>query len=433
MSEEVDNEVDEKVERIEPPRTFICPVCGEPQKEFIYRSSKRGWAECLACGRFTRTKSIPEEFIKKVPDNWNLPVSMGDETELDEEYDERDRIPFRRLALPHVLVDRVLRKYGVKDRSRDIIVDRCKTAGGMHPSELEKALRSLDTGLSKAAEINYVVEDYFIALQAEEKRAQEFSEGGRSYPTRRGEPGYSSGTYPLEGEQPTGRQLGYDRSLGRPGDRSERGREEPLTMRSLYDILERRERESRAFMERRERDLEDRMRRSTLEDKVGSIGEDISVLATELRNLKENPPVQPQPQGESDYEKMLQHTIGRQDERLKELLDRTDRDRTETKADLKEQREYYEGLIDKQEARFKEDLDKRGTPHDTSGYRDDAVRLAAEGMHELADVARSRGSPFKILIDGIPIILGETGPPPQRERGRPASVADLVGPEYVEG
>ena len=157
----------------------------------------------------------------------------------------------------------------------------------------------------------------------------------------------------------------------------------------------------------------------------------MGVLATELRNLKDNPPAV-QPQGESDYEKMLKHTIERQDESMKGLIDRSDKDRSETKTDLKEQREYYEGLIDKQDARFKEDMDKRGTPHDTSGYKDDSIRLAAEGFHEIADVLRSRGSPFRIVAEVVTPILSETGPPPRRERGRPASVADLVGPDYVE-
>ena len=117
---------------------------------------------------------------------------------------------------------------------------------------------------------------------------------------------------------------------------------------------------------------------------------------------------------------------------MKGLIDRSDKDRAETKTDLKEQREYYEGLIDKQDARFKEDLDKRGTPYDTSGYKDDSIRLAAEGFHEIADVLRSRGSPARIIVEAVAPILSETGPPPQRERGQPASVADLVGPEYVE-
>ena len=331
--------------------------------------------------------------------------------------EEQEGVPFRRPRPPYVLIESILTQFGVKEKAKEIIIRRCKRAGGMHPSELDRSLMDLDTGVNRK-EASYVTEEYYLALQAEEDAARQAE--GRSWPMRRREPG-GAGRFPLrEDRQPTDRQWDYNRSLGRPGDRSERGREEPLTTRSLYDILE-----------RRERDLEDRMRRSTLEDKMGSIGEDISVLATELRNLKDNPPVV-QPPGESDYEKTLQHTIERLDERGKEQRERSDKDRAEAKTDLKEQREYYEGLIDKQDARFKEDLDKRGTPYDTSGYKDDSIRLAAEGFHEIADVLRSRGSPARIIIEGAKTLVGDGELPPQRERGRPASVADLVGPDYVE-
>jgi len=335
--------------------------------------------------------------------------------------EEGGKIPFRRLAPPHVLVERVLKKFGVKDRSRDIIVDRCRTAGGMHPSELEKALRSLDTGLSKVAEINFIVEDYFLSLQAETEKSREFSEGRGSYQIRRGEPGYSSGRYSLGEDQPTGRQWGYDRSLGRPGDRYERGREEPLTTRGLYDILE-----------RRERDLEERMRRSTLEDKMGSIGEDISVLATELRNLKDNPPVQPAPTGPSEYERSLEHTIDRQDKRQDELMTLIKEERSEAKEDMKEIRDTYGGRVDKLQEDLKAAERRATSKTSTEGYKADEIRLAADAMNRLGDIFETRGSPIKILVEGLPRLLGEEGRPPQRERGRPASVADLVGPDYVE-
>ena len=191
-------------------------------------------------------------------------------------------------------------------------------------------------------------------------------------------------------------------------------------MNELMDILERRDREN----ERRRREDEDKR-------SIGQLTQDIGVLATELRNLKENPPVVA-PSGESDYEKMLKHTIERQDDRIGELLGRVDEDRKETKTDAKEQREYYEQILDKQEVRFKEDLDRRGKPYDSTGYKDDGFRLAGEGMHEIADVLRSRGSPFRIVIDGLGALTGEGKQPPGRERGRPSSVADLVGDEYTE-
>ena len=333
--------------------------------------------------------------------------------------EELEGVPFRRPRPPHVLVEAILTQFGVKERAKEIIISRCKRAGGMHPSELERALMDLDTGVNRK-EASYVTEEYYLAIQAEEEATRQAE--GRTWPMRRGESGYGGtygGGYPKRDQPDTGYDRGSER---RSWDRYESGREErPLTTRDLMDILE-----------RRERDLEDRMRRSTLEDKMGSISEDISVLATELRNLKDNPPMQPQPQGEGDFVKALQHTIERQDRRQDELMDIVRTERGEAKDDAKELREIYEKRLENQEKKLREEIDRKGTPYDTTGYRDDGVRLAAEGLHEMADVMRARGSPFKIMIEGLPTILGESGPPPQRERGRPASVADLVGPDYVE-
>jgi len=362
-------------------------------------------------GSLARTGDIPTKSqLKRMEREKPGPEALEFKT-------EAEGVPFRRPRPPHVLIESILTQFGVKERAKDIIISRCKRAGGMHPSELDRSLMDLDTGVNRK-EASYVTEEYYLALQAEEDAARQAE--GRSWPMRRREPG-GAGRYPLREDQPTGRE--YERSLyGRPGDRYDSGREGPLTRRDIMDILE-----------RRERDLEDRMRRGTLEDKMGSIGEDISVLATELRNLKDNPPVQPAPTGPSEYEKSLEHTIERQDKRQEELMTLIKDERSEAKTDMKEIRDTYDRRFDDQEKRFKEDLDKRGTPHDTSGYRDDSVRLAAEGLHELADVARARGSPFRIIVEGLPRLMGDEGRPPQRERGRPASVADLVGPDYVEG
>ena len=334
--------------------------------------------------------------------------------------EEGEGVPFRRARPAHVLIESILNQFGVKDRARSLIVSRAERAGGMHPSELERALMDLDTGLKKR-EVSYITEEYYLAIQQEEDMSRDRE--SRSYPMRKGEPRRGAG-YPTSyggRDQPTG--AGYDGDLERrPWDRSQRYPDERmLDERRLTDILQ-----------RERRNWEEQARKEREQETLGQLREDIGVMATELRNLKDNPPVV-QPQGESDYEKMLKHTIERQDENMKGLVDRSDKDRTETKTDLKEQREYYEGLIDKQDARFKEDLDKRGTPYDTSGYKDDSVRLVAEGFHELADVLRSRGSPARIIVEAVAPILSETGPPPRRERQGPASVADLVGPDYVEG
>lgn len=335
--------------------------------------------------------------------------------------EEAEGVPFRRPRPPYVLIESILTQFGVKERAKEIIISRCKRAGGMHPSELERALIDLDTGVNNK-EASYITEEYYIALQGEEQASRDT--GGRAWVMQRNESRYGGtygGAYTQRDQYPS---TGYNRDLERRSwdTRYETRREDPLTMQSLMDILE-----------KRERDLEDRMTKRGLEDKIGELSGDISVIATELKNMKENPPAkQTQPQGPSEYEKALQHTIDRQDKRHEELMEMIKSERTEAKEDVQYLRDTYEKQLEKREREYKDELSKKGTPHDTSDYSDDSVRLAAEGLHEVADVMRTRGSPVKIMIEGLPRIMGEEVKPPPRERGQPASVADLVGPEYVE-
>ena len=342
------------------------------------------------------------------------------------EFQERaEGVPFKRPRPPHVVLERILNEFGVKDRAKDIIVTRCERMGEMHPSELQRMLLDLESGTQKK-EASYIAEEYFYALGQESDRAEDFE---RSYPMRRDEVGYTG----MYGRQSTGYgdrsspgggkfdRDGYRQPERRPWERSRGAGEGGLSTNELMDILERRDREN----ERRRREDEDKQT-------VSQLTQDIGVLATELRNLKENPPVTTPP-GETDYEKMLKHTIDRQDDRIGELLGRVDTDRTESKVDAKEQREYYEQILEKQQVRFKEELDSRGRPYDSTGYKQDEFRMAAEGMHELADVMRNRGSPIKILVEGAGNLIQGTGKDvPGRERGGRSSVADLVGADYVE-
>lgn len=368
-------------------------------------------------GQLARQKVIPTKAeLKK--------IKRSEPGPREQEFQERaEGVPFKRPRPPHVVLERILNEFGVKDRAKDIIVTRCERMGEMHPSELQRMLLDLESGTQKK-EASYIAEEYFYALGQESNRAEDYE---RSYPMKRDDTGYTG----MYGRQQTGYddrsasggdrfdRGGYDRPERRPWDRS-RGQEGSLSMNELMDILERRDREN----ERRRREDQDKQT-------VAQLTQDIGVLATELRNLKENPPTVT-PSGESDYEKMLKHTIERQDDRIGELLGRMDTDRAEVKTDVKEQREYYEKILDKQETRFKEDLEKRGRPYDSAGYKQDEFRLIGEGMHELADVVRGRGSPIKILVEGAGNLIQGTKEAPTRDRGKPSSVADLVGADYVE-
>jgi len=187
--------------------------------------------------------------------------------------EEQEGVPFSRSQPSHVLIESILTQFGVKERAKDIIISRCKRAGGMHPSELERALMDLDSGV-KLNEVHYITEEYYLALQAEEATRQ--AEGG-AWTMGRREPepgGVYDGRYLGRGEPQTGYRHDVDRG---PRERPpETKREKSLTMQDVMDILE-----------RRERDRDDRLHRERKEKEVENIRKDMRALATEIRNLKQ--------------------------------------------------------------------------------------------------------------------------------------------------
>lgn len=187
--------------------------------------------------------------------------------------EEQEGVPFRRSQPFHVLIEGILAQFGIKERAKEIIISRCKRAGGMHPSELERALMELDSGVN-LKEARYVTEEYYLALQAE-KEANRQAEGG-AWTMRRREPeprGVYGGRY-LGMEEP---QTGYRHDVDRgPMERPpETKREEQLTMRDAMDILE-----------RQERDWDERIRMEREKKKVERLRKDIRILTTEIKNLK---------------------------------------------------------------------------------------------------------------------------------------------------
>lgn len=150
--------------------------------------------------------------------------------------EEMEEVPFRRPRPPHVLIESILTQFGVKERAKDFIIKRCKRAGEMRPSELERSLIDLDSGVNRK-KIRYITEEYYLALRAEEDVARQAE--GRSWPIRRLEPVYSDDIYPRRVEPSVSQyEWGYDRSLRRrPWERSYYIRERSLTRDELMDIL----------------------------------------------------------------------------------------------------------------------------------------------------------------------------------------------------
>lgn len=133
----------------------------------------------------------------------------------------------------HTILERILNEFGVKERAKEIIISRCKRAGGMHPSELDRCLRDLDTGMNRK-EASYITEEYYLVLRAEEDVAHKAKDWDR--PTRRYEPVYSDDRYPRRGQPAVSRyEWGYD--VRRPWERSYPIRERILTRDDLMNIL----------------------------------------------------------------------------------------------------------------------------------------------------------------------------------------------------
>lgn len=363
-------------------------------------------------------------------------IEQEEEEPPEEEEEEYGEAPFRREKTAEQLIVEICEKYGVKARATKIIADRSRRVPGgvLHPSDFERLLMDLDSGIKKRRRAELVVEEYELALRQQRELERE---------------GYGDDYYP--------RRESYSRRASYYPERSERQRYPERYERESYpqyDPYGRRlpERESEPSgvsyedFESFKGDLLETLRKEKEEDKIDKLfntitkqNEELTKFSMELKNLKENPPaVKEAPKGESEYEKSLKHTIERQDKKHEELIDLIKTERSESKSDLEnlrkankenieELRKFYKEKIEevKEEAEERAKLKTR-----TEGYTQDEIRLLAETSERLADVAEKR-RPLKELAT----ILREGTPqqPPERERvGGKSNIAKLVGPEFQE-
>ena len=324
-------------------------------------------------------------------------------------------LPFRRGKSAPELIVEICDKYGVKERATSIIADRCKRVPGgiLHPSDFERLLMDLDSGL-KRREAMLIAEEYDLALQGERREDEEVRRG--FYPDRRGEE--VRGRHGYDDRAREEWPYGYDELGRRRGSRlDEPYSTPPLSEGRLMEILE-----------RRERDLEDKMTRGRLEEKIGALGEDMSVIATELKNLKEKPPTVPQPSMEDNpYMKALELQLKTTQEALKENRDDAKEQAREWRDLIKEERKEHRGEVEKLEKDVEETKKSAGRGE---GYKDDSLRLASEGMNRLADVVEKK-QPLRIIIDGVERMAGEGEKPPTREKVGESGVASKVPKEYL--
>jgi prefoldin subunit 5 len=371
--------------------------------------------KCPSCGKYVRRSLVPKEMIKVV-DIEEIEPEEAEERE--EEEEEEGRVPFRRPRPAYVILKQILDEFGVKEAAKKIIVARCKRIGELHPTEVQRMLIDLDSGL-KQKETGYVADEYYFALQSE--REVEGYEGRGFYPRVEG------GEREYGGYYGWGRRETEDRGYRYTPPRARYAEPVPLTEDRLMEILDRRDKE-----------YEERQRRLRLEDHLTDMMKEVISLRNELRTIKENPPVMTPPnvvtkeelerQRADSYMKMLERqveTLEKAVEKYENLLSRAeDRHKEELKEVQQAYKEELKALRDELNAVRKEV--GRG-----EGYKEDTYRFAAEGMHRLADIVE-RKEPIKVIVQGMrDLSRPEEFKPPREKVGR-EEITEQIPPEYLE-
>ena len=416
MTEEITPEIPEEPTS----ETFPCPKCGVENDHYL-RYIPSGMLKCPTCKKILKRDSIPEKFIEEVPSKkaGRKPKKprKRERSERDEEDREGRTGLFRRVKTPAEVVEEVLRDHNAKDDFIDYVVKKAERRGGLYPEQLRDMLLNLDSGIRPKTEIEYIVGDFYETMQAETMKARDLR-GSQYYPQIEEGGGYRETYYPPT-ESDRHDEMFYPRSprFGQRSSQREDWRRPEVTRQDLQEF---------------QRDILENIRKEKEADKFDKILEtiteqskDITALGTELMNIKENPPVVA-PEGETDYEKSLKHTIERQDKRQEELMKLITDERKEHKADAKELREFYTHKSERLEDELK---DAKNRPQREVGkYSKDEIQLAAEGMNRLADIAEKR-KPGEVLIK---VMTPEGETPPKREKVGKSRISSLVPEEMKE-
>lgn len=442
-----------------------CPYCGKVQDEYIYNPEKRGWARCPSCGKHSREKDIPDEYVTVVePEEEEEEEEEDDEEEEwveEDEYEPRSRrstrrrrpgdrrdtsrrgryideeeggdMPFREPKSDVDILEEILNQFAVKSKPKDIILSRCRRAGEMHPSELGNLLAKLDSGVSMKS-IPIVTEEYEIALKAaadEEELMEQYGLGGSRRSGLR-----SSRTSSRHG----GSRLGRSRSeiRGKYADR------DVFTAEDVADLLDQQE-------HRFDRMLQEQKRR----DEMQQMREAMKDMMEEIRMLREDPPGGDYPpdmvtvsdlmeimseQNQNKSEDMLKMMLQREKENAERLREERIREQKEYRQELREIRNMFTQELREKDRDIKDAQrrleDLRSQPK--GEYQDDSLRMASDVGKELVRAIDSK-QPVKeigrLLEKVVTTQAIPQQPPPEagaRERGEPSSVADLLSDEYVE-
>jgi len=346
---------------------YPCPKCGEPQPYFVKRGM--GWARCPECDTGFRVSDIPEEakhLIKKV--QYKKQTKKQEDTititnSFDDENDD-DEIPFDRPIPPWKILLDVLTTFKVKESAKNLIVGRAKRKP-LSPPEVQKMLMDLKSGLQKG-EISYVVEEYYVALQAEDEKRKQKSNINYNYNVDFYEDSYTPG---IQQNSTQSRREPQINRMPWEIQRKVKNDKDTLTVQDFLKILNEREQKRRQEEEKHK-----------LMEVIRGQQSEIS----ELKHLIMNPPNQ-----RNESQEMLKLLLSQQEASYKQSLQMMEKMQ-------QLERKNNENLI----KMLKEQASKQPVPVKTGEYNEDGARLIAESVQSATQVIQ-QNKPLQSTLKAI--------------------------------
>ena len=396
--EDVNEEVEERQE-------YVCPVCGEPVPYFLTKR-RSTYAKCPKCGKSFRRKEVPPESLKFI-DELRPPAKPAAEEEREEE-EEGGISLFERPKPPHKVLEEVLREFGVNEKFIEIAVKRSRRIGGIHPTDLRNmlwAMRSL-SGVRDRETAAYIADEYALALQAEQRKAQELGLN-ISYPigpSGRRDSYYISdyGLSPSYSRPPTFTSVSTGAGYGYGQPRYSAPQAQPLTREEIAMMIRQALEEKRTREELQElRESQIRLQQETqmqLMKIQQEFQKQILQLAESFKDTMQ-----------TTIEKILesQKNVVTTD-KLAEILEKREKDAYLRYLEKKSEddRKMIEMLLKHYEKKFEEFkklLEEKERHKAAEGYKTDEMRLAAEAMHRVADVIEKK-QPLKVIVEALPAV-----------------------------
>jgi len=149
---------------------FPCPHCGTVQTEY-WIVGKLRTVKCPTCKKLIKQGIVPEQYI----------IHVGTKAEEKKKYakklrgelEEEEEGVFVRPRKPEEILEGILLDFNLNQEFIDLMVRRSKNLGGIHPTDLRNYLKTLKSGIKTPQEADFIADEYMLALQREERKAQE--------------------------------------------------------------------------------------------------------------------------------------------------------------------------------------------------------------------------------------------------------------------